>query len=179
VSGIGRGSALGQQGGGAGRVRWGRCRHRLPVLMGASRPASSACWRSELLQQHRQRFTQLEPVAGGVCEEESALSNKAAILDSSAASRSLSFFSSFKPFSNSRICFSLSRIRFSLSSASILSCYGFAGLRLRSLLDVVDGTPVEHRQQAPPGRQGGDIFRSGYGPGVCGSGRVCHRRSSW
>jgi hypothetical protein len=33
----------------------------------------------------------LEPVAGGVCEEESALSNKASILDSSAASRSFSF----------------------------------------------------------------------------------------
>jgi hypothetical protein len=29
------------------------------------------------------------------------------------------------------------------------------------LLDVVDGSPVQHRQQALPGRQGGDIFRSG------------------
>ena len=42
---------------------------------------SSGLWRSELLQQHRQGFTQLEPVAGGVCEEESALRNKASILD--------------------------------------------------------------------------------------------------
>ena len=64
--------------------------------------------RPELFQQHRQGFTQLEPVAGGVCEEESALSNKASILELSAASRSFSFFSSFK--------------RFSLSSDSILSC---------------------------------------------------------
>jgi hypothetical protein len=60
-------------------------------------------------QQYRQGFTQLEPVAGGVCEEESALSNKASILDSSSASRSFSFFSRFK--------------RFSLSSDSILSCF--------------------------------------------------------
>ena len=46
--------------------------------------------------------------------------------------------------------------RFSLSSSLSSCCYGFAGLRLRSLLDVVNGTPVEHRQQAPPGRQSGD-----------------------
>jgi hypothetical protein len=31
---------------------------------------------------------------------------------------------------------------------------------LRPLLDVVDGTPVEHRQQAPPRRQRGDPLRS-------------------
>jgi hypothetical protein len=68
---------------------------------------SSRFWRSELLQQYRQRITQLEPVAGGVCEEESALSNKASILDSRSASRLFSFFSSFK--------------RFSLSSDAILS----------------------------------------------------------
>lgn len=68
----------------------------------------SAPEQAELLDQHRQSFIQLEPVAGGVCKEESALSNKASILDSSAASRSFSFFSSFK--------------RFSLSSDSILSC---------------------------------------------------------
>ena len=47
-----------------------------------------------------------------------------------------------------------------------------------SLLDVVDGSPVERRQQAPPKRQGGDPFRSGHGLGVFGSGRGSHRRSS-
>jgi len=36
---------------------------------------------------------QLEPVAGGVCEEESALSNKASILELSAASRLFSSLS--------------------------------------------------------------------------------------
>ena len=66
----------------------------------------------QLLQQHSQGLAQLEPVAGGVCEEESALSSKASILDSSAASRSFSFFSSFKRFSLSCIRFSLA-IKFS------------------------------------------------------------------
>ena len=47
----------------------------------------SAPQHPELLEQYGQRFTQLEPVAGGVCEEESALSSKASILDSSSASR--------------------------------------------------------------------------------------------
>jgi len=80
-------------------------------------PSSGLCvGHPEFLQQHRQRFTQLEPVAGGACEEESALSSKASILDSSAASRSFSFFSSFKRFS-------LSSSRLSLSSDSILSCF--------------------------------------------------------
>ena len=46
------------------------------------------------------------------------------------------------------------------------------------LLDVVDGSPVEHRQQAPPGRQGGDPFRPAHLAGVCRTGRGCHRRSS-
>jgi hypothetical protein len=110
----------------------------------------------EFFQQYCQGFTQLEPVAGGVCEEESALSNKASILDSSSASRLFSAFSSFK--------------RFSLSSDSILSCYGFAGLRLRSLLDVVDGPPIQHRQKAPPRRQRGDPLRSAQRSGGCRSG---------
>jgi hypothetical protein len=70
--------------------------------------------RQELFQQHRQGFTQLEPVAGGVCEEESALNNKASSLDSSSESRSFSFFSSFQRFS-------LSSSRFSLASDSILN----------------------------------------------------------
>ena len=33
------------------------------------------------------------------------------------------------------------------------------------LLDVVNGSPVQHRQQAPPGRQGGDPLRPSHGPG--------------
>jgi len=49
---------------------------------------------------------------------------------------------------------------------------------LRSLFDVVDGSPVEHRQQAPPGRQGGGPFRSGLRPGGFRTGGGGHRRSS-
>jgi hypothetical protein len=49
--------------------------------------ALSGGWRPEFIEQHRQGFTQLEPVAGGVCEQESALRHKASILDSSSASR--------------------------------------------------------------------------------------------
>jgi hypothetical protein len=58
------------------------------------KPSGSARWRPELLQQHSQGFTQLEPVAGGVCEVKSALSSKASILDSSSASRLFSISSS-------------------------------------------------------------------------------------
>jgi hypothetical protein len=50
---------------------------------------SSGLWWLELLQ----RFTQLEPDAGGVCEEESALRNKPSILDLRSASRLVSFLS--------------------------------------------------------------------------------------
>ena len=67
-----------------------------------SHPLRSGGWRPAFIEQHRQGFTQLEPVAGGACEQESALSNKASILDSSAASRlfscrscSVSFLSCF------------------------------------------------------------------------------------
>ena len=44
-------------------------------------PLLSGGWRPEFIEQHRQGFTQLEPVAGGVGEQESALRNKASILD--------------------------------------------------------------------------------------------------
>jgi hypothetical protein len=54
---------------------------------------SSGLLQPDLLQQHRQGFTQLEPVAGGVCEEESVLRNQASILDSRPASRLFSFLS--------------------------------------------------------------------------------------
>ena len=64
----------------------------------------------ELLQQHCQGLAQLEPVAGGVCEEESVLSNKASIRDSSSASR---LFSSF----SCAISFSTNFVRLSLSSS--------------------------------------------------------------
>jgi hypothetical protein len=43
--------------------------------------ALSGGWWPEFIEQHSQGFTQLEPVAGGVCEQESALRNKASILD--------------------------------------------------------------------------------------------------
>jgi hypothetical protein len=45
-----------------------------PGSSGSRQPA-------EFIEQHTQGFTQLEPVAGGVCEQESALRNKASILD--------------------------------------------------------------------------------------------------
>jgi hypothetical protein len=72
-----------------------------------AQPTSSSQRGPELIHEHRQGFTQLEPVAGGVCEEESALSNKASSLDSSSASRLSSLSSSLK--------------RFSLASDAILS----------------------------------------------------------
>ena len=70
--------------------------------------------RPRLLHQQRQRFIQLESVAGGIGEEESALSNKASSLDSMAASRLFSCFSR-------SISFSISFVRFSLSSALIFA----------------------------------------------------------
>jgi hypothetical protein len=70
---------------------------------------------SEFFQQNRERLTQLEPVAGGVYEEESVLRNKASILDSSAASRSFSFFSSFKRFSLAITFSSFCLVRCSMS----------------------------------------------------------------
>jgi|LakMenE01Jun11ns_1017448.scaffolds.fasta_scaffold9880128_2 hypothetical protein len=56
---------------------------------------SSGLLQPDLLQQHRQGFTQLEPVAGGVCVDKSALSNKESSLDSSAARRLFSISSCF------------------------------------------------------------------------------------
>ena len=48
----------------------------------------------------------------------------------------------------------------------------------RLLLDVVDGTPVQHRQQAPPGRQGAEPFRPGHARG--GNGRPgCRQCCNW
>jgi hypothetical protein len=73
--------------------------------------------RPEFFQQHRQGFAQLEPVAGGVCEEESALSNKASIRDSSSASRLFSRFSCAISLSSSFVRLSLSSSLFSLSSS--------------------------------------------------------------
>jgi hypothetical protein len=91
--------------------------------MAATIAAASAVWpfvpvslslgsslrRPEILQHQRQSFVQLQSVSGGVCEEESALSNKESSLDSSAARRSISF--------------SISFVRFSLSCARLFhSC---------------------------------------------------------
>ena len=65
---------------------------------------------------------QLEPVAGGVCEEESGLRNKASILELSAASRlfssrssSVSLFSRFMRFSLSSSLSSCCLVRCSMS----------------------------------------------------------------
>lgn len=79
-----------------------------------------------LLHQQRQSFVQLQSIAGGVGEEESALSNKASSLDSIAASRLFSFCSRSISFSINFIRLSLSCSRLSLSSmlirASIVGC---------------------------------------------------------
>ena len=75
--------------------------------------------RPEFFKQHRYRFTQMELVVGGVCEEESALSNKGVILDSSGESRSFSSFNSFKRFSHSSDSILSYFIRFSLSRPPI------------------------------------------------------------
>ena len=81
--------------------------------------ALSPLQRPRFFQQQRQSFVQLQSVSGGVCEEESALSNKESSLDSSAARRSISFSISF-------VRFSLSCARLfhscSLICASIVGC---------------------------------------------------------
>jgi hypothetical protein len=95
------------------------CPSRLQPFAGKStdsHPLPSGGWRPEFSEQHSQGFTQLEPVAGGVGEQESALSNKASILDSSAASRLFSCRScsvSFLSCSDS----------FLSCSVSLLSCF--------------------------------------------------------
>jgi len=76
----------------------------------------------------------LESVAGGIGEEESALSNKASSLDSMAASRLSSFSSRSISFSISFVRFSLSCSRLSHSSAlifaSMVGCqFNFANKR--------------------------------------------------
>jgi hypothetical protein len=81
--------------------------------------------RPELLHQQRQGFIQLESVAGGAGEEESALSNKASSLDSISASRLFSFCSR-------SISFSISCVRLSLSCSRFLST--FSRLSLSSTL---------------------------------------------
>ncbi|MCP9841957.1 hypothetical protein KBY93_15185, partial [Synechococcus sp. J7-Johnson] len=104
--------------------------------------------RLDLFHQYGQDFTQLEPVDGGVGEEESALSNKASSLDSRSASRlfsvsscAISILSCFvrlslssPRLSLSSSCFLPSSSRFSLSStlicASIVGCqFNFANQR--------------------------------------------------
>jgi hypothetical protein len=72
-----------------------------------------------LFQQKREGFVQLQSVSGGVCEEESALSNNESGLDSSAARRLFSVCSR-------SISLSISLVRLSLSCAlicaSIVGC---------------------------------------------------------
>jgi hypothetical protein len=98
------------------------------------RQAISGFRRLDLIHQHGQGFTQLEPVEGGVGEEESALSNKASSLDSRSASRLFSVSSCAISISSCFVRLSLSSSRFSLSSAlicaSIVGCqFNFANQR--------------------------------------------------
>lgn len=91
------------------------------VLMAAGSGAPiSELRKLDCFHQQSQALVQLEPVEGGACEEESALSNDASSLNSIAASRLSSFSSNF--------------VRFSLSSslicASIVGCqFNFANQR--------------------------------------------------
>jgi len=82
--------------------------------------------RPKLLHQQRQGFVQLESVAGGAGEEESALSNKASSLEFSLASRPFSFSSRSISHSINFVRFLLSCSRLSLSSdlicASTVGC---------------------------------------------------------
>ena len=78
----------------------------------------SSLRRTEILQHQRQSCIQLQSVSGGVCEEESALSNKESSLDSSAARRSISISISFV-----RRSLSFSRLLLS----SILICASTVG----------------------------------------------------
>jgi hypothetical protein len=55
--------------------------------------ASTNGLNAQILQQQGQGFAQLQSVAGGIGEEESALSSSESSLDSSAASLAFSFFS--------------------------------------------------------------------------------------
>jgi hypothetical protein len=85
----------------------------------ASLSLGSSLRRPEILQQQRQSFVQLQSVSGGVCEEESALSNKESSLDSSAARCSISLSISFV-----RLSLSFSRLLLSstLICASTVGC---------------------------------------------------------
>ena len=60
------------------------------------------------------------------------------------------------------------RVLFLQMLGFFLQLLGLFPQQTRSLLDVVDGSPVEHRQQAPPRRQRGDIVRPahGWGPAI-------------
>jgi len=99
----------------------------IPAVCGGS-----SLRRAEILQYQRQGFVQLQSVSGGVCEEESALSNKESSLDSRTARRSISFSISFVrlSLSSARLCHSFSRLSLSfsrLSLASTLICASTVG----------------------------------------------------
>jgi hypothetical protein len=93
----------------------------MPAVCGGS-----SLRRAEILQHQCQGFVQLQPVSGGVCEEESALSNKESSLDSSAARRWISFLISFVRLSLScaRLFHSCARLfpSCSLICASTVGC---------------------------------------------------------
>ena len=87
---------------------------------------NSTIRRLNVLHQQRQGFIQLESVAGGVGEEESALSNKASSLDSITASRLFSFRSR-------SISFSISFVRLSLSCSRFLNAFSRLALSISRL----------------------------------------------
>jgi hypothetical protein len=89
------------------------------LFVPASLSLGSSLRQPEILQHQRQSFVQLQSVSGGVCEEESALSNKESSLDSSAARCSISLSISFV-----RLSLSFSRLLLSstLICASTVGC---------------------------------------------------------
>ena len=105
-----------------------------------AQPTSSPKRGPELLDEHRQGFTQLEPVAGGVCEEESALSNKASSLDSSSASR----------------LFSVSICAISLSSCFVRCSMSYTGRQFNIANKRRKGGKVETHSDRVIGREAGE-----------------------
>jgi len=114
-------------------------------------------WQPEFFQQHCQGLSQLEPVAGVVCEDDEQQGIH-------------SGFERGEPF----VLFpqklqALDPLELSLPEIVLELLSSLLALASTNL-DVVCGSPVEHRQQALPGWQGGYPFQPSDMPGVCGSG---------
>jgi hypothetical protein len=108
-----------------------------------------------LFDQHRQGLTQLEPVAGGVCEEESASSNKASSLDSSSASRLSSISSSFKRFSLSCSLFPLSSV--AILSLSVSCSISYTGRQFNIAHKRRQGVKVETNSDLVSGFEAAEV----------------------